>query len=301
MGTSLIRVDAILGNQKPLMQHIIAGDDMWLWIDAGIESTPAEWILPELERRGLTPPAKNIAVITHADVDHFGGMFRLTQEIPGMVVIAHESDRNLLESIDQLMSIRYDGFASGGIRLPDWRNAQLRERAGAPLTPSLLINDELAVSFSGAETWRIIHLPGHSAGHLGVWNAESQTLIAGDAVMGWGVIDGDGQLQPPHYVDVDAYRATIRRLLRMDLRELRLSHEEVMRGESIRDFLIDSFDAVELLERALMSAMLTVPADSDTLLLQVCEDVKRNTDRWETAIPSAFAASIDAHLRKALT
>jgi glyoxylase-like metal-dependent hydrolase (beta-lactamase superfamily II) len=300
MGASLIRVDAILGKQKPLMQHIIAGDGVWLWIDAGIESTPDEWILPELERRGLTPPARNIAVITHADVDHFGGMFRLTQEIPEMVVVAHESDRNLLESIDELMAIRYNGFASGGIRLPDWRDAQLRERAGTPLTPSLLVRDELAVAVSEDETWRILHLPGHSDGHLGVWNSESQTLIAGDAVMGWGVIDGDGQLQPPHYVDVDAYRATIRRMLGMGIQELRLSHEEVIRGESVNDFLIDSLNAVELLEDAVTAAMRTIPADSDDLLLTVCEHVKRNTARWETAIPSAFAASIDAHLRKEL-
>ena len=296
MATELIRIDAILGAVKPLMQHIVASDDTWLWIDAGVESTPDQWILPELERRGLTPPARNVAVITHADVDHFGGMARLCEAVPSMTVIAHRADRALLESVDRLMAVRYDAFAAGGITLPDWRDAQLRERAGRPITPALLVDDEVVVTVGG-DDWRVIHLPGHADGHLGVWNERSGALIAGDAVMGWGVVDGDGLLQPPHYVDVAAYRATIVRLLGLDLRELRLSHEEVMTGGRVHEFLVESLDAVALLESTVAAAVRSLGPAAEPQLMLVCEYVQQHTDRWATAIPSAFAASVDAHLR----
>jgi glyoxylase-like metal-dependent hydrolase (beta-lactamase superfamily II) len=296
MPTELVRIEARLGARKPMMQHIITSADTWLWVDAGVAATPDEWILPELERRGLVPPPRNLAVITHADVDHFGGMSRLGEVLPSLVVIAHASDRRLLTSLDTLMAERYDAFGDGGIEVPRWRADQLRERAGRAVRPTLAITDEAVVTV-GDEEWRIIRLPGHSEGHLGVWNPETGVLIAGDAVMGWGVIDGDAVLQPPHYIDVDAYRATIDRIASLGLRELRLSHEELIQDGQIGAFLDDSRRAVDVLAAAVEEAAVETAGETQRLRA-VCDLVQARTDQWSGALPSAYAGSVEAHLKE---
>lgn len=298
MSAEILAIPGVLGAKKPLIPHIVLGRDAWMWVDAGIRTTPDEWILPELRRRDLTPPARGIAVVTHADVDHFSGMSRLAELVPSLVVIAHAADVPLLASTERLMTTRYDGFRAEGLVLPEWREAQLRERAGAAITPTIHLRSETAIDLGGGERWLVLHVPGHSDGHLAVWNPDSRVLVAGDAVMGWGVVDGEGELQPPHYVDVDHYLATIERLRSLGIRELRLSHEPVLRDDEVRRFLDDSASAVDVLGTAVARAVRSVDRKRPGALLSVCEAVKADTGRWKAALTSSFAPTVAAHLER---
>ncbi|MEU8825374.1 MBL fold metallo-hydrolase [Streptomyces sp. NPDC048636] len=290
----LERIDAVMGATKPLFQHIVRGDDLWLWIDAGIAETPDQWILPALADRGLTPPARNLLVLTHVDVDHFGGLSRLSAALPNLTVIGHAADARLLHDHDELMRIRYDAFGEGGLPLPHERVDQLRDRAGAPVPADISLTEEARVHV-GDEEWHILHLPGHTAGHLAVWNPASRVLIAGDAVMGRGVRDGDGRLQPPHVIDAPAYRATIERIRALAPAELRLSHEEVLTGPAVRTFLDDSLAALEAIGRAVAAAR----AGGVRRLADLCTAVASSTGGWPDAPPVAFAPTVEALVSEA--
>ena len=61
----------------------------------------------------------------------------------------------------------------------------------------------------GSDDWRVevLHLPGHTLGHIGVWDPRSRAAIVIDAVLERGIYSNDGALLiPPRVYDLDAYR-----------------------------------------------------------------------------------------------
>lgn len=298
--TTLVCIEAIMGAVKPLNQYIVAGADSWLWIDSGISTTPGEWILPELERRGLTPPAKNLLVVTHADVDHFGGTSALQRAVPGLVTLVHRLDVELLVDREALILRRYDNHRADGIDVPQWRIDELLERAGEPFTVDAVVEGSTEFPFGDGATWHLIHAPGHSDGHVILWEPATRTAVVGDAVMGWGVVNGDGDLQPPHYTDVRRYLETVRMLRDLDVDRMCFSHRSELRGDEVTRFLDESAAAVEAIGDSVARA-LTAKAADPYLLARVCERVQQESTRWTRTNPEAFVSSVAAHVRDLAT
>ncbi|MBI3428786.1 MAG: MBL fold metallo-hydrolase [Actinobacteria bacterium] len=300
MDNSLCWIAGVMGRQKPLNQYILMSEYLWVWIDAGISTTPDQWIFPELEERRMVPPTKNLLVITHADVDHFGGASALKRAIPSLVTMAHEADRALISDIHVAMDRRYDIFGAEGMTLPQSRVDELCQRAGDPVHVDIGITSEVSLQLGDGEAWKVLHLPGHSEGHLALWNSETRAAVIGDAAMGWGVVDGEGALQPPHYMDVEKYLSTIDRLRKYDPRTIYCSHRAKIDGFEVANFLKESSNAVEYLGLAIDAALGVSDIDDPQCLKEVCEYVSSNTERWPGALPSAFASSVAAHLRLVL-
>jgi glyoxylase-like metal-dependent hydrolase (beta-lactamase superfamily II) len=98
----------------------------------------------------------------------------------------------------------------------------------------------------GGETMRlgpdrrieILHLPGHTPGHLGIWDPKNGAAIIIDAALETGIYDREGnRLIPPRYFDAPAYQATIRKLQTLRPEHLLTAHYPPMRGEEALDFL----------------------------------------------------------------
>lgn len=297
MDNSLFRIAAVMGRHKPLNQYILMSEDLWVWIDAGISTTPDQWIFPELKERGMVPPTRNLLIITHADVDHFGGTSALKRAIPSLMTMAHEADRALISDIHVAMDRRYDIFGAEGMTLPKSRVEELRQRAGDPVHVDIGITSEVSLQLGDGEVWKVLHLPGHSEGHLALWNSETRAAVIGDAVMGWGVVDGEGVLQPPHYVDVEEYLATIDRLRHYDLETIHFSHRANITGADVNTFLNESRETVEYLALMVDAALEVVDIDNPHYLQAVCEYVSSHTERWPGVMPSAFANAVASHLR----
>ena len=102
----------------------------------------------------------------------------------------------------------------------------------------------------------VIHLPGHTPGHVGLWDPASRTAIVLDAVMGRGLLDMAGNvISPPPYFDVEAYLGAARRLQALGPVRLLTAHYEVMEGKQVDRFLADTIafveDAARVTEREL--------------------------------------------------
>jgi glyoxylase-like metal-dependent hydrolase (beta-lactamase superfamily II) len=101
----------------------------------------------------------------------------------------------------------------------------------------------------------VLHLPGHTPGHLGLWDATSGAAIVIDAVLGDGVYDRAGRrLIPPRYYDAAAYEATIRRLRALDPELLLTAHYAVMERPAAREFLDRSLEFVRAVRSAVRGA-----------------------------------------------
>jgi glyoxylase-like metal-dependent hydrolase (beta-lactamase superfamily II) len=286
--TGLLVLPARIGADKPLNLYVVAGRDSWLWVDAGIAGTPDAYVLPNLGPRDLRPPQTHVLLVTHCDVDHFGGVTALRRRFPGLVVLAHAADAPAIEDRRSLMDRRYRMHRAQGVDPPPERQRQLDERGGPPVRVDVRLRGLEALGDDGA--WQVICLPGHSPGSVGVWHPGRRTAIVGDAVLGWGLRDTEGRLAtPPPYYDVAAYLASVARLEDLALRELCTSHFGVLRGDQVGAFLAQCREAVDAIGAAVAELTPGLP------LPEACHAVAARLGRWPAGAEAGLADAVVAH------
>ena len=238
------RIESILG-PRPFSQYLLR-DERTLLVDTGVAGTPGEVILPYLDSVGLAPGDLAFVLNTHADVDHFGGNAVIRAQAPRAFFCAHVADVPWIENRESILRERYGWYATHDVdyapEVKDW----LRDAMG----PDVPIDLRLV----GGETFRlgpelvveVMHLPGHSPGHVGLWVPSSGTAIITDAALGGGLYDMEGNvISPPPYFDVAAYERSVCLLQKISPRRLLTAHYEVMEGEEATRFLEESLAFVE--------------------------------------------------------
>ena len=229
------RIESDLG-VRFMCQYALAGPERTLLVDTGLAGTPERVILPYLERAGLEP---DLVVISHADLDHCGGDRVLRARYPRALFACHEADRRWIESNEAMLRENYLWHEPYGFHEPD-------EAARRVMLADLGGDAPIDLGLRGGETvrlgpdWRveILHLPGHTLGHLAVWDPRSRAAIIVDAVLCDGICDREGnKLIPPRYYDAEAYRATIRRLRALEPDLLLTAHYPVLDAAEARTWL----------------------------------------------------------------
>ena len=86
-----------------------------------------------------------------------------------------------------------------------------------------------------------LHVPGHSHGHLALYDAAHKAAFVSDAVHGHGCPKVDGSMGiPVTYFYIDLYLSTVTHLENLQLEHLHTGHWPSMHGDEIRDFFNDS-------------------------------------------------------------
>jgi glyoxylase-like metal-dependent hydrolase (beta-lactamase superfamily II) len=292
-GSGLHRIACRIGADKPLYQHLVVGDDTWLWVDTGIRNTPDDFLWDYLDRTGLTPAPRQLAVITHPDVDHYGGLARMRSRLPQLIAGAHEWDAPLIAAHDVVMTQRYLVHGPAGVTPSPERRAQLLERAGQESGVDLLLTGGETFDLGSAGSWRVLHLPGHSRGHLGLWRERTKEAIIGDALLGWGTPNCDGlPVQAPPYFDVPGYLNTIEQIAELAPQTLYTSHFPLLTGAMVGDFLASCREAVRQIGDAVAAAM----SGRGGTLEQLCRRVHSSLRRWPAGTELTLADAVSAHL-----
>src|SRR5690606_22986714 len=75
----------------------------------------------------------------------------------------------------------------------------------------------------------IIHTPGHSSGHLSIYDRKNKAAIVIDAILWKGLFDREGNIiSPPPYYSVEPYLKSIDNVLDLDIDVLLTGHYDVM-------------------------------------------------------------------------
>lgn len=247
---TITRIESQLGSRR-LAQWLVSGRDGALLVDSGVVGTVAGPVANGLSELGLDFDRVVEVVITHADVDHYGGNAELRQLAPAARIRAHALDRPAIERYATIAAERYGWYRQFGLDYPPQAWEWLRDVAG-PDTP---LDGELAagerIDLGGVEL-EVLHLPGHSRGHLGLLDPASGTAIVADAAMGYGFETVGGErASPGPYVDLGAYRETITQLQELAPRRLETSHFAPLEGTDVGAFLELSRRFTDDLERSL--------------------------------------------------
>ncbi len=249
------RIESDLG-ARFMCQYLLVGEDRTVLLDTGLAETPEEVIIPYLEEIGLSIQDVDEVIVSHADVDHCGGNRALKEMSPSLRFSCGEPDRAYIESNQVMLAEIYRWSEPYGFG-PDEESLAwiFRELGGdCPVDEGL----------KGGETLRlgpdrrveVMHLPGHTPGHLGIWDPTNGAAIIIDAALETGIYDREGRrLIPPRYFDAAGYQGTIRRLRSLRPEHLLTAHYPPMQGEEALDFLDRSLDFTEQVYRVVSEGL----------------------------------------------
>jgi glyoxylase-like metal-dependent hydrolase (beta-lactamase superfamily II) len=199
----------------------VRGRALDLVVDTGLGVASLRSAARDLFERSLA------AVATHMHMDHTGGM--------------HEFDARWIHAAEA------EAMASGENNLPldpaayDEATRRFFARVGYDITAGLLTAvphrgfDVAAHRLAGASATRVLaegdlidlgdrafevlHLPGHSPGSIGLWDAKTGTLFSGDAIYDGPLLD-----RIPG-ADIAAYVKTMRRLRELPVEVVHGGHD----------------------------------------------------------------------------
>jgi len=147
-------------------------------IDTGVANKPAN-LEKELQRAGCKPGNLNLIVLTHGDFDHSGNAAYIRDRF-GAKIAMHIGDSGMVERGDQSWNRKakpdrvtilgriiafISPFFTGPIEFDTFK-------------PDLYVEDGYDLSEYGLDA-RVLHLPGHSKGSIGIWTTDGD-LFCGD-------------------------------------------------------------------------------------------------------------------------
>lgn len=275
-----------------ISQYILIVGKKVLVVDAGLPSSAEFAIIPALER--LADRDSEISlIITHPDADHFGGTATLKGVFPDLAVMAHKDDCPPLGSLVSTIESRYEPFKlTDEIVLSSQAHTRINSRMGSDFEVTEKLTSDLFFEERPFAV-NILHIPGHSAGHLGVWIPGLKILISGDGVMGQGIRNRDGSfLYPPQFIDPTIYRSSIEKLKGLNIELLLCSHEQPLRESSVEEFLQDSIVSIEDLSYRTQVAL----GNESCTLLQICAKVHASYGTFPMGRQADFALSVQGIL-----
>ncbi|NJN17754.1 MAG: MBL fold metallo-hydrolase [Oscillochloris sp.] len=287
-------IETTMGNN--LLRCYLLSGARTLLVDSGLRTMPDTVIFPALEATGL-PLHFDMLLNSHADADHHGGNAAILARSPGSLVLCHALDAPRVESRERHLRERYTAAVAAddtpySAAIMDW----LADGIGADMPVDLTLLGDERINLGPGATWQVLHAPGHTPGHLALWNAEHGVLIIQDAVLGGMGVEPDGAIgSPPPYFAVDTYLATIKRLRSLGAALLLSAHIPIMNGtEAVTAF----FDASAQFVADLDSLTLEVlqAAGTPQTLAALCAAVDKRLGPSST--PIQWIPPVRAHLER---
>jgi glyoxylase-like metal-dependent hydrolase (beta-lactamase superfamily II) len=274
---------------------VVRAEQETLVFDTGISGSPTEILLPYLEQYGIAPASIRYIVASHADFDHIGGNHELSEAAPDAELLCHAEDRAQIESVETLIRERYGEFV-GEFGMPPDPATDDFVRAATRVAPvDRLVQAGEQLHLGDTHTLDVLHLPGHSRGHLGLYEPETRCALISDAVLADALPTADGGAAfPPTYRYTDDYLATIDRLESLPIDVLITGHFPVLRGDEVRDFWHTS----RRFASALRDGILDELVGSATSTPQLVEKLAPRLGSWPESSGALLIYPLVGHLEQ---
>lgn len=196
-----MEIQAFPGSGYECNSYLIK-DGIWIIVDVGTDQRADPLFRSLSEEKGLEKIKK--IVLTHTHYDHAGGIRRMS-ELTGADVLVHPVEGEQISRGNYTATLA--SLFGEEMRSFDW----------SPIEEGSKIS-------TGSTEFQILHLPGHSAGSIGLWEDKSRSLIVGDTVFADG---GFGRYDLPTG-DLDLLCSSIERISKMNVERLYPGHGRVI-------------------------------------------------------------------------
>ncbi len=164
--------------------YVVPDDERPLVIDVGLDAPGCLELLQEgLAQLGVAPSRTDF-ILTHMHIDHIGLVSKIVE--PGSRVFMGSEDVDLLdwwpgwEGVAPLAEAQ--GFPAH--ELLDAVHADPVMNFNAPTTSGITRLDGTEVFEAGGYRWELIHTPGHTDGHMCLYDRQKGVFVAGDHILG---------------------------------------------------------------------------------------------------------------------
>jgi glyoxylase-like metal-dependent hydrolase (beta-lactamase superfamily II) len=220
--------------------YLVRGRDRDMLVDSGLGIASLREELADLLERPI------VAVATHRHYDHVGGLHEFADE-----VLAHRGDADAIASRTRFGSLLLSGYApayvaslaAAGYELSDVLIDALpfvgydpAAYEVTPVAPTRLV-DEGDVVDLGDRAFEVLHLPGHTPGEIGLWEAETGTLFSGDCVYASGEL-----IDELPESSVEDYLGTMRRLRDLPAQVVHGGHDDSFGRGRLLELIDDYLD-----------------------------------------------------------
>jgi glyoxylase-like metal-dependent hydrolase (beta-lactamase superfamily II) len=209
----------------------VQGRDRDLVIDTGMGLASLTLAATEVFSKPLT------AVATHTHLDHVGSLHEFSERV------VHFSEADHLEQPSENFSmLREDHPVEfiGGLERAGYEvdstfitalpraDFDLRKFTCPPAPATRLVREGDVLDL-GDRVFEVLHLPGHSPGSIGLWEAASGIFFSGDAIYDGPLLD-----ELPGS-DIAVYMATMHRIAALPARLVHAGHDPSFDGARLRE------------------------------------------------------------------
>jgi glyoxylase-like metal-dependent hydrolase (beta-lactamase superfamily II) len=200
--------------------YFLKAKDGFTLIDAGMKGDEKR-IAKALKKIGGNFSDIKRIIITHAHPDHVGALPELIR-LSGAPVWIHELDTPVLRGEIDLLATASELKT---LKLSDRLITQLLRAMSGGSQPNAKVDHELKDGEALNDVYpglEVIHLPGHSAGQIGLWLEPERFLIGADTMMNmpWGLtMPGRGLSS-----DWETTKKTVHKLAQKNIKTLCLGH-----------------------------------------------------------------------------
>jgi glyoxylase-like metal-dependent hydrolase (beta-lactamase superfamily II) len=192
---------------------VAAGSDLVL-VDTLYE-TDGRLLREEIRRQGRSLSDLKKIVLTHGHRSHLGGLAALKRE-SGATVLSHEWEADIVAGERKAQPVTILPRRPLRAYFPYQFFLALGKGAHPPCPI-----DEPVKEGDAFGPLQVLHIPGHTPGHLGFWSEEHRVLLSGDAIATWPeFLPG----WPAFNLNVPDQQASLRRMASLEPRVVGVGH-----------------------------------------------------------------------------
>ncbi|MCW5882249.1 MAG: MBL fold metallo-hydrolase [Anaerolineae bacterium] len=193
--------------------YVVETTDGPMLVDTGMSrDTPR--LTTRLRAMGFDPSRLCAIFLTHGDMDHVGGAAAF-RRASGAPTLAHAADLDFIAGrVQRPAGTGPVAAIFGPLAQPIMRTRWIK---APPVGVDRFVVDGETV----ADGWRVVHLPGHTPGLVGLYHPLRRVLLAGDAVSNLGRLR-----LPPTFMTMDtpAAKASVHKMAALDFEALGIGH-----------------------------------------------------------------------------
>lgn len=249
---------------------LVVGKYGSLLVDSGTVST-YENVINFMNQMNIDIQSLNYVIATHGHADHMGANSLFRSNCESKIVA---NVRTVPRCLDYDLQFRmfYGAF-------PDIYRPSNEEKKGffgllaAPCPVDIQIIGDGSIFDLGGKELNIFEAPGHTIGHIIVYESNTGTLFTSDSVAWRGPFN-----EPPYYENKSDYLNTLDKILNLEINFLITGHFPLYYGNEAKEIIKESIDQVHEVDDIVFKFMKNnrQPHGIDDIAKYLCKILKKD-------------------------